>query len=358
MRVDRVRLAGFRPYVRAEASFAEGVTAIVGPNGAGKTSLIEAVHMALTGYSPRTTTDTRCVREGSSFLRVEVDGFTRGGPHTSAVGFTPGEAKRITLDGRALRSRDTLEEWWACLVFLPDRLAVVKRAPAVRRAYLDRAVSRLEPTHLADVRAYTRALAQRNALLRRIRAGIAVPALLDPWDEQLASHGAAVMAARTRTIVALAPVFADRLELLGGQAGASLRYTPRVEGDAGDLLAALAARRSRDIERAASGTGPHLDEVALEERRRELRSFGSQGEQRTAVLALLLAEAALLAERRGERPILLLDDVVSELDADRRRRLVAAVRLHGQAIITATEVAHLPDPPERVLTVADGTVGG
>jgi DNA replication and repair protein RecF len=358
VRVDRLRVAEFRPYVHAEVGFAAGVTAIVGPNGAGKTSLLEAVHMAVTGYSPRTSTDARCVRDGASYFRTEVAGFTRGGDHTAAVGFTPGEAKRITLDGKGLRSRDALEEWWACLVFLPDRLAVVKRAPSVRRAYLDRAVSRLEPGHLADVTSYTRALAQRNALLRRIRAGVAAPALLEPWDEQLAVHGAAVVAARLRAVGALAPVFADRLELLGGQAGAALRYVPRVEGDPAALRAALADRRARDVERAATGTGPHLDEVALEEGRRELRSFGSQGEQRTAVLALLLAEAALLTERRGEPPILLLDDVVSELDTDRRRRLVAAVRLHGQAIITTTEVAHLPDGPDRVLAVAGGTVSG
>ena len=133
------------------------------------------------------------------------------------------------------------------------------------------------------------------------------------------------------------------------------RFAPRLEGDSDAFLDALAARRDRDIARAATGIGPHLDDVVLAERR-ELRSFGSQGEQRSAVLALLLAEATLLERSWGEQPILLLDDVLSELDAVRRARLIDAVRAHGQSIVTATEAAHLPGAPDRVIEVADGAL--
>ncbi len=356
MQVERLRVTQFRCYERADVTFAAGVTAIVGANGAGKTSLLEAAHLALTGYSPRTTNDARCVQEGAAFLRVEAEVVARGSSHDVSVGFEPGVPKRVTLDGKSLRSRDQLDAWWTCLVFLPDRLAVVKRAPAVRRAYLDRATSRLEPAHLTEVLAYTRALTQRNALLRRVRAGVTPGAALDVWDVVLAKHGAAIIAARSRTCAALAPLFAERLVALGGPGGSTLTYRPRLDGGEKDLLAALEARRGVDIDRAVSGTGPHMDDVLLSERRRDLRVYGSQGEQRTAVLALLLAEARLIVERRGEEPILLLDDVLSELDTGRRRRLIETVREHGQALITTTEVAHLPEPPDGVLVVSAGSV--
>ncbi len=354
MRVERIDLAGFRCYETAAASFAEGVTAVVGPNGAGKTSLLEAVHLALCGYSPRTTVESRCVREGSPFLRLEAVVAGAGQQHDISLALAPGEPRRIRVDGRALRSRDELAGRFECLVFLPERLAVVQRAPAVRRAYLDRAVVRAEPGHAATVLAYGHALAQRNALLRRIRAGAATADALDPWDEQLALHGAALIAARARLCARLAGPFAAHLEVLGGRGGAALVYRPRVPAE--ELAAAIAERRQRDIQRAATSTGPHLDDIVLHEHSRELRAFGSQGEQRTAVLALLLAEASLITELRGAPPVLLLDDVLSELDADRRARLVRAVRDIGQAIVTTTEAAHLPEPADRVLVVGGGGI--
>ena len=354
MRVERIDLAGFRCYETAAASFAEGVTAVVGPNGAGKTSLLEAVHMALCGYSPRTAAEARCVREGSPFLRLEAVAVGDGQRHDISLALAPGEPRRIRVDGRTLRSRDELTGRFECLVFLPERLAVVQRAPAVRRAYLDRAVVRAEPGHAAAVLAYGRALAQRNALLRRIRAGGAAPDALDPWDEQLAAHGAEVIAGRARLCARLAGPFAEHLEVLGGRGGAALSYRPRVPAE--ELATTIAERRSRDIARAATGVGPHLDDIVLHEQSRELRAFGSQGEQRTAVLALLLAEASLITELRGAPPVLLLDDVLSELDADRRARLVRAVRTVGQALVTTTEAAHLPEPADRILVVGGGGI--
>ncbi len=358
MRVDAIRLQGFRCYPAAEAALAPGVTAVVGPNGAGKTSLIEAVHLACQGYSPRTASDHQCIREGSPFARVEVEGETRGARHVFTAVLAPGVPRRLTRDGGALRSRLDLDAWWACLVFLPDRLAVVKRAPAVRRAYLDRAAGRFDPLHVAAVAGYARALAQRNALLRRIRAG-AVPAdSLDVWDAQLAEQGAAVVRGREAVIARVGPLFADRLVALGGSPGAAIAYRPRCDGDEAAIGAELLRRRARDIERALTTTGPHLDDVVFVEQAREVRSHGSQGEQRSAVLALLLAEAAALAEARGERPVLLLDDVLSELDRNRRARLVHAVREHGQAVITATDESHLPEPPDAVVHVAAGAITG
>ncbi len=357
MRVERVRAASFRCYDRLDVEFAPALTAVVGRNGAGKTSLVEAVHFGCMGYSPRTTQEARCVRAGAELLRVEVDGTAVGVPLRTAVGFRPGEPKRITVDGAPVRSVDRLGERWACLVFTPDHLALVKRAPAVRRAYLDRALGRLVPGYARTAADYGRALAQRGALLRRIRAGGVAPAALDPWDAQLASTGTELVRCRRTVVTRLAPRFRDRVGLLGGaREDAVLDYVTASPDTPEALLEALRSRRARDVERAVTGIGPHLDDVSLSERAREVRDFGSQGEQRTAVLALLLAEADLLAEARGAPPILLLDDVLSELDEERRTRLLDAVRAHGQTVLTTADPRDLPVAPDRLLTVEDGRV--
>jgi len=355
VRVDRLRAVDFRPYAALDVALHPGVTAVVGENGAGKTSLLEALHFGCTGFSPRTSAEAHCVRVGATALRVEIEGEAGGRPFASGVGFQPGAPKRIRVDGVAVRSAERLAERFSCLVFLPDRLALVKRAASVRRAYLDRAVTRLEPRLAEPQAVYARALLQRNALLRRIRAGVAPLAALEPWDDQVAVAGAEVTRARRRLCERLAPLYTERLVELGGARDAvSLQYRPRGDEDAVVLRALLASRRDADVARGATTVGPHLDDVALAERARDVRAYGSQGEQRTAVLALLLAEAALHLRDRGEQPVLLLDDVLSELDARRRGLLVDVVRAHGQAVITATEASHLPSPADRTLEVAGG----
>jgi DNA replication and repair protein RecF len=354
VRVDRLRAVSFRCYESLDAELGAGTTLVAGPNGAGKTSLLEALHVALQGSSPRTSSDARCIRAGAEFLRVEAAGEQGGRPARTSVAIARGEPRRITVDGAPVRSAEALLERWACIVFLPERLDVVKRAPALRRAYVDRAVARLWPAFAHTAAVYASALEQRTALLRRIRAGHARAEALDPWDEQLAQAGAVVIAARRRFCTRSEPLFRERLGQLGGRPEeAGLAYRSEWPDSADGLRAALAERRPRDLERLTTSAGPHLDDVELREQGRELRAFGSQGEQRTAVLALLLAEAALLAETRGEPPVLLLDDVLSELDPGRRERLLALLPAHGQAIVTATE-ADGAGGVDRVLQVRDG----
>jgi DNA replication and repair protein RecF len=354
VRVDRLRAVSFRCYAELDTELAAGTTLVAGPNGAGKTSLLEALHVALLGTSPRTSTDVRCIREGDPFLRVEATGEQGGRAATTSVAIAPGQPRRITIDGAAARSASELAERWACVVFLPEQLDVVKRAPALRRAYVDRAVARLWPAYERTAGVYGSALEQRVAVLRRIRAGHAGVDALDPWDAQLAQAGAVVVAARRRFCERAAPLFRERLGALGGRPeDASLRYRTEWPETADGLLAELTARRPRDLERGTTSAGPHLDDVDLREQGRELRAFGSQGEQRTAVLALLLAEAALLRETRGEAPVLLLDDVLSELDARRRAALLALLPEHGQAVVTAADAEGVPGP-DLVLRVEAG----
>ena len=259
-------------------------------------------------------------------------------------------AKRAKLNGAALRAAEQLRGETAALVFTPDRLGIVKGAPAARRAYFDRTLGRLVPARASLSAEYGAVVAQRNASLRRVAAGFSTRAALAPWTEQVAALGAALVGARVETLALLGPPFAERAGELG-LSGAELRY----EG-APPTFAALEERLDRDLERGVTGLGPHLDDVVIAAGGRELRSFGSQGEQRLVVLALLLAEAELLAERRGVPPLLLLDDVLSELDPARRRILAARVAGTGQALVTATDAAMLPGEPDQLLDVTPGEV--
>jgi DNA replication and repair protein RecF len=193
-------------------------------------------------------------------------------------------------------------------------------------------------------------LAQRNAALRRVASGFSSRDALAPWTEQVASLGRQLVESRSEVIAWVAPGFAARAEELGLPA-ARMSY----EGEP-PTVAALEARLDQDLERGSTGLGPHLDDIFLTSGTRDLRNFGSQGEQRLTVLSLLLAEAELIAERRGFPPLLLLDDVLSELDPDRRRVLAERVRSSGQTLVTATQALSLPLEPTQLLEVSPGLV--
>ncbi len=322
----------------------------MGPNGVGKTNLLEAVHVATQGFSPRTRTDSQVVRFGAEGARAFVSGRLGDVQMELEVTVRRGEGKRARLNGSSLRAAEQLRMTVATLVFTPDRLGVVKGAPAVRRAYFDRILGRLAPARATLPAEYGAAVAQRNAALRRAAIGAAGREAIEPWSERAATLGTELVAARLDVLDLLALPFAERAAELG-LGDAALRY----EG-APPTLEALEAVLDRDVERGATSLGPHLDDVVLVAGGRELRSFGSQGEQRLALLALLLAEAETIADRTGVRPLLLLDDVLSELDPERRRILAKRVRSVGQALVTATDAAMLPAEPDQLLEVTPGAV--
>ena len=323
---------------------------VVGPNGVGKTNLLEAVHVATQGFSPRTRTDSQVIRFGAEGARAAVAGFRGEVRMELEVTVRRGEGKRARLNGAPLRAAEQLRTMVSTLVFTPDRLGVVKGPPVARRAYFDRALGRLAPARATLPAEYGAAVAQRNAALRRAAANVSGRAAIEPWSERVATLGAELVAARLDVLALLEPSFGARAAELGLDR-ATLRYEgepPTVEGLAGAL--------ERDLERGATSLGPHLDDVLLLAGDRDLRAFGSQGEQRLALLALLLAEAETIADRTGVPPLLLLDDVLSELDPGRRQILAARVRSVGQALITATDAAMLPAAPDQLLEVTPGTV--
>ena len=343
MRVTRVSARDFRNLERAEAELRDAVTIVHGPNGAGKTNLLEALYFGCTARSCRTSNERELLRFGAKVARVEVEIEAEDGAHTLEVGLEPGEAKRVRVDGAAVAGPVNSEVRPLVSVFMPDRLDLVKGAPALRRAHLDQFVAALWPSRAANRSAYARALAQRNALLARIRAGSAAPALLDTWDAELANAGAILMRDRAEACVLVAPRFAERSADLGLPDDATLSYRPRSRShDAEGLRAELAERREEDLTRGFSAHGPHRDDVHLAHAGRALRAYGSQGQQRLGLLALLFAERDVLLEARGLPPLMLLDDVMSELDSARRERLVELLAAGGQAVITTTDLDHVP----------------
>ena len=343
MLVTRLRLRDFRSYASADVALGERLTVVHGPNGAGKTNLLEGLYFGCTGRSCRTATEREVVRFDAGAARVEVAGRDRNGAHELSVGFAPGEAKRLKVDGAPVERLLDAPVRPLVSVFLPDRLELVKGPPALRRAHLDQLVAALWPARAATRRAYSQALAQRNALLGRIRHGHGSRASLGAWDLELARHAVALRDDRARAVTHLDEPFAAVAGELGLSGRAALRYRPRSDAaSAEELGAELAARIDADLERGFTGHGPHRDELLLLRDDRELRVYGSQGEQRLALLALLLAERAALEDERGAPPLLLLDDVMSELDAERRGRLVERLAGAGQSVITTTDLAHVP----------------
>jgi DNA replication and repair protein RecF len=290
------------------------------------------------------------VRFGSDTARVALAGTRAGAPVEVDVVLAPVAGRRVRLNGDALRSAEGLRAELQTLVFTPDRLGVVKGGPATRRAYVDRSVGRLFPSRAQLPADYAAAIGQRNAALRRVSSGLSATDALSPWTHRVAELGAALVGARTEALELLAPAFESCASALG-LVSAALAY----EGQPASV-SELESRVEKDLERGVTGAGPHLHEIRIEAGGRDLRSYGSQGEQRIAVLALVLAEASMIATRNGAPPLVLLDDVLSELDGERRRSLGELITDGGQTVVTTTSASALPVEPAQSLVVTPGRV--
>ena len=365
MLVDGVELRDFRSYARAHARIAPALTIVHGPNGAGKSNLLEGIFYGCTGRSPRTRNERELVRFGARTTRVVVQLSDGNDAHELSVGYeAPADGrpatKRMRCDGAPVERMLDIDARPLVSVFEPDRLELIKGAPAARRAHLDQFVAALWPTRAQHRREYSRVLVQRNALLARIRSRSASSATLSSWDHELARTALAVTADRAAAAGLLAVPFSERATQLGCRGPLELAYRPRSAASTEEeFLAELHARLERDLERGFSAHGPHRDELSITREGRELRTYGSQGEQRLALLALLLAERSVLERERGRLPLMLLDDVMSELDGERRELLVADLSAGGQSVIATTDLAHVPDalgPGVARLRVGGGTI--
>jgi DNA replication and repair protein RecF len=352
-------LRDFRGYQNARVDLGESLTVVTGPNGAGKTNLLEGLYFACTGRSCRTNNEREVIRFGAGTTRTVLTCQDEDGRHELTVGFSSGRPKVMRADGAAVDRLLDVTTRPLVSVFLPDRLELIKGAPALRRAHLDQFVAALWPARAVSRRSYGQALVQRNALIARIRSGRGSRASLSSWDAQLARHGIALMSDRNGALDLIAEPFARIGAELGLDREPSLSYRPRSSAtEPAQLAGELAERVELDLERGFTGHGPHRDDLATEHAGHDLRAYGSQGQQRLALLALLLAERDVIGAHRPAAPVMLLDDVMSELDRDRRQALVDLLRASpGQSVITTTDLEHVPggtDPEVTHLAVSKG----
>jgi DNA replication and repair protein RecF len=360
-----VEMRDFRTYGRADASLGAGLTVVHGPNGAGKSNLLEAIYFGCTGRSPRTRNERELIGFGAQATRVSLRLLDGAEPHQLSVGFgiageSPQLVKRMTADGAPVERMLDVPTRPLVSVFIPERLELLKGPPAVRRAHLDQLVAAVWPLRAQARRDYSKVLAQRNALLMGIRSGRSSRVTLSTWDRELAGKALTLREHRREALELLVEPFAERAGELGCNGEPSIEYRPRTRAeDEEEFIAELQQRLNGDLERGFTGHGPHRDELAILRDGRELRVYGSQGEQRLALLALLLAERFVLGRERGRTPLMLLDDVMSELDSRRRELLAGELSASGQSIIATTDLSHVPgamDSSTTRLRISPGTI--
>lgn len=363
MHILSLRLHDFRSYRQVLLAPPQGVTVFVGENGAGKTNLLEAVHLCCLGRSHRTSADKEMIREGQETAAVQVkvqreDGVDDVGVRLYAP--TAHKRKLLYINGKTASRTGELMGHVTCVMFSPEDLDIVRGAPQGRRRFMDMLLSQCGKGYFYALQQYNSALKQRNALLHDIAHG-ASAATLPAWDEQLCAAAVPVVKARQYAAQALSEFAAGHYAHIGGRAEEvfSLRYQGNLcesVQPAEDLHALLQQSRAEDIRRMTTTVGPHRDDLLLTLSGRDMRAFASQGQMRTAVLSMRLAELDMLKSRSGESPLLLLDDVLSELDGGRRTRLLE--RIAGvQTLLTCTDLSDLSGAqPAAILRVQNGEI--
>lgn len=352
MRVRRLWLTDFRSYDEAELAPADGLTVVLGANGEGKTNLLEAVGYLATLSSFRGVPAEAMVRAGreNAVVRAEVD--TGGRPVLIEAELARTGRGRAVVNRQSLRRARDLLGWLRTTVFSPDDLVLVKGGPAERRRYLDELLVAIHPKWGVVIGDFEKVLRQRNSLLRQAGGSLSgdVGPTLDVWDAQLTAAGEALAGARHDLLERLGPVLAkSHTQLAGGAPEVVMSYDAPWRGSG--LAAALAAGRGDDLRRAVTLVGPHRDDAVISLGGMPARTHASQGEQRSVALALRLAGHALVADVVGEPPVLLLDDVFSELDADRSQALLEHLP-PGQALLTTASAVPAGARPELVVRLA------
>lgn len=368
MHIEHLSLRNFRNYARLDLSIAPGATLFYGPNAAGKTSILEAVYLLAMSRSPRTHTDRELIywqaeqspeipqtaRVSGKFQRqhgpTALDVIIQARGSATDPGSAGGTATKVLrVNQKPVRASELLG-FLRVVFFAPTDLELLTGAPSERRRWIDAMLSQLDYPYLHALNAYQKVLLQRNSLLRKWREQGRTPrnyvAELTFWDEQLATHATTIMQRRHDACHALTTLSQPIYHAIAkNTTPLDICYLPNIDVPITSdelptvILAYITAHHSEDIARGQTTCGPHRDDVSVLDGTVDLGTFGSRGQQRSGVMALKLAEVALMHQRTGELPVLLLDDVLSELDVHRRHQLLACMaNPHQQTLLTATGI--------------------
>ncbi|HEX6548933.1 MAG TPA: DNA replication/repair protein RecF [Candidatus Dormibacteraeota bacterium] len=340
MRLLSLRLRNYRNYARLDLEPGPQLNVFLGANGQGKTNLLESIAILALSSSPRARRDAELIGPVAAEASIEGVAERAGRRLELQVDYRADGARtrrRIQIGGAARRSVD-LPGSLRIALFWPDDLNLVKAGPEYRRRLLNQLLVQVEPGYARTLSSYARVVEQRNALLKQIAQGEAPASGLDVWDQELVELGTHLATARAAAVEQLAErAAAHHAAIAGGE-----RLEVGYQGPPQPLVAAVAESRGLDIRRGTTTCGPHRDDLAIHLDGREARGYASQGQQRTAVVSLKLAEADVIEARTGEAPVLLLDDVLSELDPPRRAALVERLGGGGQVVVTSAETGPLP----------------
>ena len=356
MLIKKLTLTNFRNYEACEFSPEPGINLIVGENAQGKTNLLEAVFFCCFGRSHRTSREKDLIAYDAPFSLIRLQSQRTGTDHELTVRLSREEGRRIKSDGLPLARIGELMGLLNCVLFAPEHLSIVKDGPAERRRFLDMELSQTYPAYFFLLQQYQRALRQRNMLLKSLREQPELRATLPVWNQQLASLGWKLMGYREAFCARLSTLASrNHADISGGREQLTVQYRPDCAAqDELSLLRLIEEGQKEDLRRLTSTRGPHRDEMALNLDGREIRAFGSQGQQRTAALAIKLSELDLIRAETGEWPILMLDDVMSELDERRQKYLLERI-LPVQTLVTTTATGS-DWPSARRFEVISGSV--
>jgi len=349
MKVTKIILGNYRNYINLTLNFTQNINIFIGDNAQGKTNILEAIYYAAMGHSHRTNTDAELIRWQQDSASISIFFSRLTIENNLLFKFKVNQKKEIIANSYTIKSNELIG-LLNVVLFSPEDLMLIKGMPNMRRRFLDIEISQISPVYYQQLLKYSRIVSQRNTLLKKIREHKEKPEMLDAWDEQLAIVGSQIVKKRCIVIKKLA-MLANLMhrKITNNKENLTVVYQKHgidgtdIESLVEEYKSKLVELRQNDIWRGSTSVGPHRDDLIISVNGVNLRTYGSQGQQRTGVLALKLAELEFIKSEAGEYPILLLDDVMSELDASRREHLIAFIQDRIQTFITATEEKYFPD---------------
>lgn len=357
MIIKSIELCNFRNYERAEFEFHEGTNVLYGDNAQGKTNVLEAIFVGGTTKSHKGSKDLEMIRSGQKEAHIRYFVEKRQRTCKVEVHMRKGSSKGIAIDGLPIKSSNELLGLSNIVFFSPEDLSIIKDGPEERRRFIDMELCQLNKAYLFYLTQYKKVLKQRNALLKQIQENKDLKSTLEIWNSQLVEHGRKIIGIREEFIETLNGIMKKKhASLTGGKEEIDIKYRPNCQKQ--DFENQLFMEEDRDIFLGTTTVGPHRDDMVFITEEKDLRKYGSQGQKRTAALSLKMAEIEIVESTIGEKPILLLDDVLSELDRNRQNYLLENIK-GIQTIITCTGLEEFVKNEiniDRTFEIVSGTV--